>query len=365
MRVGWVIGDQLERGPWVRESTLTSGGVGLARYYWLARHVNADKSNDIHHEVYRAWRRYDLVVFLKSMGPAAAALMRRLQNKGIPGIFDANVNYFQTGGTAYYVDMLPREDQVRDGVAMATAASGVIADSEFIAGIARGLNERTRWIPDNVPVDLIPFRCSDRRAGPLRLLWCGQAVKLFELLAVKEVLLSFKRHFELVLVTNDTASAFDRLYPQVRTELEDMLAELKARIVDFQSIQQLFKVYDEGGVFLSPRFLDSPYNRGHTEWKITLAMACGRVALCSPLGSYVTVRDRASGRGIRVLEDDDAWRSELEGMLSGKFDWSEEEAAARSVVEKYYSTDVVAAAHAQFLREIREGAGGEAIASSA
>ena len=354
----------MERSPWVRESTLTSGGVGLARYYWLARHVNADKRNDMQHEVYRGWRRYDLVVFLKSMGTAAAALVRRLQSRGVPSIFDANVNYFQTGGTEYYVNMLPREDQVHDGIVMATTAAGVIADSAFIADIARRFNERTRWIPDNVPVDLVPFRRIEHRPGRLRLLWCGQAVKLFELLAVKEALLSLKGHFDLVLITNDIASAFDRLYPQVRAQLENMLADLEARIVSFRSIRQLFEVYDEGGVFLSPRFLDSPYNRGHTEWKITLAMARGRVALCSPLQSYVNVRDRAGGRGIRVLEDHEAWCSELEGMLQGEFRWSEEEAAARSVVEKHYSTEAVAAAHTAFLREIRGNSGSEAIAGS-
>lgn len=365
MRVGWIIADQLERSPWVRESTLASGGVGLARYYWLARHVNADRGYDVQHEVYRPWRRYDLVVFLKSMGTASETLMRKLQSRGIPGIFDANVNYFQSSGTEYYVDMLPSEDQVRDGIAMATTAAGIIADSEFIADIARGFNERTRWIPDNVPMDLVPFHRSGRRPGPLRLLWCGQAVKLFELLVVKETLLSFKNHFELVLITNDMASAFDRLYPQVRAELESMLAELKVRIVTFRSIQHLFEVYDEGGVFLSPRFLDSTYNRGHTEWKITLAMARGRIALCSPLQSYVNVRDRAAGRGIRVLEDHDAWSSELDDMLRDRYDWREEEAAARSVVEKHYSTEAVAAAHTEFLREIHEGSGSEAIAGSA
>lgn len=352
MKVGWVIADQLERSPWVRESTLASGGVGLARYYWLSQHVNARQRYGIRHEVYRAWRRYDLVVFLKSMGEEAAALLRRLRDRGVPGIFDANVNYFETGGTAHYVNMLPTDKQVRDGVAMATAASAVVADSESIANVVRGLNDRTRWIPDNVPVDLVPHRRGTPRNSPLRLLWCGEAVKLFELLVVKEVLLSLKDHVELVLITNDMA-ALGRLYPQERSELEKMLAQLQVRIVRFSSIQHLFEIYDEGGVFLSPRFLDSPYNRGHTEWKITLAMARGRITLCSPLQSYARVRDRAEGRGIRVLDGDDAWREAMEEMLLDSFAWVDEESAARSVVEKYYSTTAVATEHCAFLHEVR------------
>ncbi len=351
LRVGWVIGDQLRRIPWVREAALAGGGVGLARYLWLARYVNKERSLGVHYGVYRPWQRYDAVVFLKSMGQRALGLLRHLQARGVPCIFDANVNYFELGGAEYYRGMLPTEEQRREAGAMAHAASAMIADSEFIAERGRQYSQHVVWIPDNVPMDMVPRYKSTRRGKRLRLLWSGEAVKLFELLAAEEALLEARRRIELVLVTNDLA-ALDRLYPETRRRLEQLLSGLSVRVIKFRSIGQLFKIYSEGGVFISPRFLDSPYNLGHTEWKITLAMACGRIALCSPVPSYVSVAKRAGNRGIRVPGNSEEWCDTFEELLVDSFLWEEEEASARSVVIEYYSTRAVASAHTSFVRKV-------------
>jgi hypothetical protein len=81
-------------------------------------------------------------------------------------------------------------------------------------------------------------------------------------------------------------------------------------------------------------------------------MACGRVALCSPVPSYVKVADRAGGRGIRILNDPDAWGKALEEVLGSSFDWEKEELAAYSVVDRYYSTREVASVHAAFVQDV-------------
>ena len=111
-------------------------------------------------------------------------------------------------------------------------------------------------------------------------------------------------------------------------------------------------MYSHGGVFISPRFLDNTYNLGHTEWKITLPMACGRVALGSALPSYLDVAERSAGHGLRICREAAHWRESLDAILSGGFDFESEENAAREVVERHYSTPVVATSHVQFIKEI-------------
>ena len=351
LQVGWVIGDQLDRKPWVREAILTGGGVGLARYLWLARYVERQKDSGVHYSIYRPWRRYDAVIFLKSMGARALDLLQRLEQRGVPCIFDINVNYFEPGGKEYYCNMIPTEEQRNDVVAMAQSATAIIADSEFIAESSREYNKRTLWISDNVPMDLLPEYQATRPGKRLRLLWSGESVKLFELLAAEKALIAVKDKVELVLITNDMAG-LDRLLPDIRKRLDNLLSVLCVRVLRFRSIPHLFQVYSEGGVFISPRFLDSPYNMGHTEWKISLAMACGRVALCSPVPSYVKVAERAGGLGIRILNDQEAWGKALEEVLGDNFDWETEELAAHSVVDRFYSTREVASAHAAFVRNV-------------
>ncbi len=347
-RVGWIITDLLERRPWVRESWYTGGGVGLARYGWFSEYINHHVS-DWHYELYRPWRSYDTVVFLKSMRPRAQKLLERLQEQGIPCVFDANVNYFDHAGTEYYTDMLPSQTQRLEVEKMVRSATAVIADSEFIRDQCQKYNPHTTWIPDVVDVNRASFQHWSPNGSRLRLLWSGQAVKLFELLAAEEILLSWKDRLELVLVTNDLG-ALQRLYPQVRKRLETLLASLSVTIIPYRSINQLFSVYNDGGVFISPRYLDNRYNFGHTEWKITLAMACGRIALCSPVPSYKRVAERSDGSGIRVCQDSHDWSEAFEELLVGRIDWGSESTAAREVVEQYYSPAAIASDHLNIMK---------------
>ncbi|MDH3467416.1 MAG: glycosyltransferase [Gammaproteobacteria bacterium] len=292
------------------------------------------------------------MVFLKAMGVRAAALLRRLRDKDVPAIFDANVNYYELGGEEYYRDMLPTERQKRQAIEMTEQASAVVADSQYISGQCAPYNANVKWIPDNVRLDLVPpYQPYDYSTGRLRLLWSGQVAKLFELLHIESELRRYAHDIELVLVTNPL-KGLERIRPDVRLRLTDLLESLDVRIVDYRDPLQLLQVYSEGGVSISPRFLDSPYNLGHTEWKISLAMACGRVVICSPVPSYSTVQERAGGVGIRVVDSPVGWASIFDQILTGGFDFATEERGAREVIRKYYSTDVVAGQYSEFLESV-------------
>jgi glycosyltransferase involved in cell wall biosynthesis len=346
-RVGWVIADQLDHKPWVRESTFTGGGIGMARYFWLSEHVNQN-TEGWHYEIYRPWKRYDAVVFLKSMNDKAYALMEKLQRQGVPCIFDVNVNYFYQEGKEYYPSMFPSEVQQEQVKRMTQNADAVIADSSFVYKQCKKYNEHTRWIPDIVNTSNAGFQVWKPDGMKLRLLWSGQSVKLFELLAIEDVLLAWRDRLELVLITNDLEE-INRLYPEIRTRLRKLLSNIEPTIIPYESIQQLFSVYANGGVFVSPRFLDNHYNMGHTEWKITLAMACGRVAICSPVPSYEQVAERSGGQGILICHDIEAWSQAFDALLSNRFDWEAESCAARKVVEQYYSPVAVVPDHIDWM----------------
>ncbi len=355
-RIGWVIGDQLERRSWFPRESLFNGGTPLVRYRWMVEWLRLSGSTAPTHEVYRPWRRYDALIFLKSMGEAAVRLAERYRERKRPVLFDANVAYYDTTGNAYYRDMLPTPLQQRQAIAMTAGVDAVIADSSYIAGHCRRYNPRVEWIPDSVRMDLVPdYRPTVYRQGRLRLLWSGQIFKLVDLLAIEGVLRKFAARIELVVVSNDR-SGLSRILDAYRGRLQGLLGSLEVRFIDYRDPLQLFDVYGGGGVLISPRFLDSAYNLGHTEWKITLGMACGRCVLCSPVPSYVDVERLAEG-GIRVCADDGQWESALEESLCGRFDREAEEHAARAVVAQHYATAAVAARHARFVAQVMDGDG--------
>lgn len=354
-RIGFVIGPQLSEIRLLSADKPGGGAMGTMRFQWIADAVHARPELGLRYELYRPWRHYDALVFLKAMGGRNEVLQQRFKARGRATFFDANVNYYEVSGRFHYEGMRPTDEQTRDAVAMTGAVSAVIADSRFLAGKAGAHAARVRWIPDNVNLAIAPRVTPWRRgAGPLPLLWSGQSLKLFELLSIAPVLRAFRDRIELRLVTNDLA-ALRRWYPPHEQEFRALLDAVPHRIIPFESLPHLMSVYAEGGVAISPRFLDNSYNLGHTEWKITLPMACARMVLAAPVPSYVDAFERAEGRGLRICGSDDAWASALEAILDGRWDLAEEGMAARSLVEHFYSTDVVAAEHAAFLREVIGG----------
>lgn len=350
-RVGFVIGNQLREIRLLSADKPGGGAMGEMRFQWIADWVNAQAPLGLRYELYRPWRRYDALVFLKAMGGANQRLNDRFRRHGRITIFDANVNYYHPDGVFYFDGMRPTEQQTRDAIAMTRSVSAVIADSPYVAEQALVYHPRVKWIPDNVNFSLVPPPCPGaipRR--PLLLWWSGQAVKLFELLSIEAPLRAVARHIELRLVTNDLG-ALARWVPGLRERFERLLKEVPHRIIPYQSIPHLLRLYAEGGVAISPRFLDNTYNLGHTEWKITLPMACGCPALAAPVPSYVALARSAAEQGVRICATDDAWHDALDTWLSDPSRDEAERAAARRVVEQEYATPVIAERHARWITE--------------
>lgn len=350
--MGWVIGDQLSRSPFIREAVLTGGGVGRARFLWVADYVNRNLGWGMRYDVYRPWKTYDAVVFLKAMGPLAEKLAGRLRAKGTSIIFDANVNHYDVRGRSYYEDMLPSSEQQDDAKAMTSMSDAVIADSLYLEEKIKPFNRHVTWIPDCVDMSSVPdYVPWNHITGRLPLLWSGQSLKLFELLAIEDVLRAYRSHIELVLITNGTLDT-SRWFDSTRRSVDKLLGDVPHRFIEFKSVEQLLSVYTSGGIAIAPRFLDNTYNYGHTEWKITLGMACGRFTICDPVPSYVKVSERAKGGGIRVCRSGSEWEEVLDALLQRNLDLAAEGRSARSTVDEYYSTRVVATQHSRFMRDL-------------
>ena len=304
------------------------------------------------YQLYRPGQRYDAVVFLKSMSAECQELARTLRQRRVRVIFDVNVDYFTPAeGTFYYRGMAPTPEQTANARRMAELSDALIADSSHLAKICAQHHACAKWIPDNVDLRLAPPYSAWKPGAKLDLLWSGEAVKLFELLRIETVLRNYSDRIRLVLVTNEL-TALDRWFEPWKDRFQQLLADLEHEFIPFRSVGELMKIYAAGGVFISPRFLDNTYNWGHTEWKITLPMACGRMVLGSPLPSYQDVAARSGGAGLRLCADDDAWNAALDQILGGRIDFAAEENAARQVVENFYSTPVVAQAHREFLEDV-------------
>ena len=353
--VGWVIADQLEASPWLGRINTGVGGVGLARLHWIKKRVNANEQFGLRYEVYKPWRRYDALIFLKSMGVNARKLSQKYLDREKPVIFDANVNYYDSIGVSHYDGMLPTETQCRDAVSITEQASGVIADSKYISERCKSMNKVVRWIPDNVETSLTHPLLKSRLAGPIRLVWSGVPVKLFELLKIENQLRQYAKYYDLNLITTDLTS-LSRWRKEYRVRFEKLLADINAHVTPYTDISSLFDIYSNSDVVLAPRFLDNSYNLGHTEWKITLAMACGCVALASPVPSYCDVQKVSHGDEVMLCSSEEEWSAAFDGLVNHGVGIDRRHRAYQ-IVDQHYSSRVIAEKHVDYIKEVMSRTG--------
>ena len=301
----------------------------------VARWIDAN-DRGFRNELYRRDRRYDVVVFVKAMSEAHLDVAERAQSAGARVVFDANVNYYEIWGEYDIADTRPTEQQQREAEAMTCLADWVVADSSYLLGVVRKLNERASWIPDNVDTAL--FRPGRRRdGGPLRLVWSGMARKAKPLLLVKDALATLS-DAELVVVSNEEP-----------TEVGELRTAIPTRFVPFD-LRSYARLLRECDVILSPKRLQNGYELGHTEWKITLGMAVGLPAVASPQQSYVEAIGHRGG-GI-VADSPEEWTAALARLAADRGLREAMGARALETVRERYATPVVARQYLDLLRSL-------------
>ncbi|HLA45377.1 MAG TPA: glycosyltransferase, partial [Aggregatilineales bacterium] len=300
---------------------------------WLNRH-------GFRNSFYQINRRntYDAVIVVKTFTDAVLEEAKRLKSRGIPVIYDANVNYYYIWGDYTDPKTQPTPEQRRAVMQITRQADHVIADSEYLRDVVRDFNPCVTWIPDNVQTLIFRPAKHREKTGKLRLIWSGIAFKADELMLLRDAFAAVDG-LELWLVSNTR--------PNVIDSLQDVISVRWFRYSDMYYAWLLGRA----DVIISPRYLNNGYNMGHTEYKITLGMARNLPAIASPQPAYMTAIQREDG-GIICYSTDDWIRAfiRLRDEPSRRIQMGNH---ARRTVERYYSTPVVAAQYAHLLKKLR------------
>jgi glycosyltransferase involved in cell wall biosynthesis len=332
LRVGWATAATLAAERATFRGLETSVAMRIAN---VARWLN--RNTRVRNELYRPDRRYDVVVFVKAMDERSQAEADLVRGRGGRVVFDANVNYYEIWGEYDLPGTKPTPEQQADALAMTRDAHAVVADSSYILDIVRRLNAKAAWIPDNVDTRLFRPRRRPRDRGPVRLVWSGRSHKAKPLLELRRPL-SDLDGVELVVVSDREPDVIGPLREATQVTFEPF------------SLRGYARLLRECDVIVSPKRLVNGYELGHTEWKITLGMACGLPAVASPQRSYVEAISHGGG-GI-VADGPDEWREAIERLVEDPELRRELGGRARATVEARYATDVVAPRYLELLRSL-------------
>ncbi len=276
----------------------------------------------------------DVCVLVRMQDERAYRIATEAKARGCKVAFDLCVNYFdETGplGEGYGVTRKHVEECVR----MVSLADVVLAASQHIAGRARSFHPDVVYLPDSV--DRRHFRfdkrydevAGERSPDAVTAIWCGYSVKAPEMEPFLPLLA--KREIPLAIVS-DRKPSLPVPFQFVRWRYAGAPRDLL-----------------RGDFCIAPRPLDSPYNLGHSLFKVAVFLAQGVPALASPVPSYreVLIPERT---GL-LCESPGEWEEALDRVRANRDHlraWSRE---AREVVRPYL-TDRVAERYAELFREL-------------
>jgi glycosyltransferase involved in cell wall biosynthesis len=337
LRLGWVTYDAFLKSKTDFSELDTFTGMRTGN---IARWINAN-TDQLKAELYVPGRSYDIVVFQKMMNRRCQAEVEKLQAAGTAVVFDANVNYYEIWGDYPVGGTKPTAEQQRDAIWMTERADWVVADSSYLASVARKFTNRVSWIPDNVDLATYGGTRRHENRGRLRLAWSGISKKARHLELIGDVLRRLT-NIELVLVCDDTAA------PEVRAVGQFA----PSKILSF-SDSNYARTLADSDLIMSPKYLTSGYEMGHTEYKITLGMAVGLPAVASPQPSYVEAIG-CHGGGF-VARTPQEWIDAFSCLAGSPDRRAAMGALAQQTVRERYATDVVARQYLDLLVELTDG----------
>jgi glycosyltransferase involved in cell wall biosynthesis len=277
--------------------------------------------------------RADVAVLVRMQDAEALALARTLRARGTRVVFDLCVNYLDvTGliGEGYGVTELHRQQCL----AMLGAADAVTTASAFIARRVSEHHPRVVYIPDSI--DRRHFAhtktFAPRPGVPPTAIWCGVAVKAPDL---EPILPLLRRRGMPLIVVADRKPRLSGPFEFVRWRHVTAPRELL-----------------RGDVCVAPRLLDTPYNLGHSFFKIGVFLTQGVPALASPVPSYAEVL-HADRTGL-VCTSAAEWEAALDRLVDEPHTLARWSPAAVEAMRPYWSESVAPSYQRLFL-ELADG----------
>ena len=276
----------------------------------------------------------DVCVFVRMQDESASRLAAEAKQRGAKVALDLCVNYFDETGMlegGYGVTRAHVDECLR----MVSLADVVIAGSAFIASRAREFHPRVTYLPESVNREHFRFTkaydVARRWFGlrPVTAAWCGYAVKALELEPFLPLFAA--RKIPLVIISERRPS-LSIPFRYIRWRYASLPRSLLR--ADF---------------CIAPRRLDSPYNLGHSLFKIGIFLAEGVPALASPVPSYreVLIPER-TGLLCDSLRD---WEEALDRVREDRDLLRRWSAEAREAMRPYL-TEAVARRYAELFREL-------------
>ncbi len=283
------------------------------------------KSRGIKTGLYKSFRKFDIVVFQKSFSRRHYEMARRLSALGTRIILDINVNYFEKKGETAQV----KEYQVEDIHRFLDVTDKVLVSSPYLKETAEKYHSDVQYIPEHIGTigDHLPKTLST----PIKLIYCGYAVKADSVLFIKDVIENLSTNYDLELIF-----ICDR-NPLLKMPVRTSFIKYKQ--------DKLINMLRQGSIKIAPRVLDNSYDLGHSFTKIGYPMSVGLPVIASPVPSYL-------GTPALIANNNDEWYNHILSLINNPNEYNELSQKGISFVKNNFSLDKIGKMYMNFFNEL-------------
>lgn len=250
------------------------------------------KDSEFFLELYKPWKRYDIVIFQKSFRTKHLKLARKLKAAGTLVVLDVNINVFDKNAVSPYSGKTFFQEVKEFSTEI----------NHFLVSSPDLLTRAQKTFPE-VPVTLIEENLPDQlftvqkntSQQPKTLVYAGYAVKASELLVIKRVLQELYElfPFRILLLCEEN--------PRIKIgNIPIIFCKYQQKIIQHQLLK--------GDIFLSPRNMTLIYNQSHSFTKIGLPMSVGLPVIASNIPAYV-------GSPALLCETELDWKRHLTALF--------------------------------------------------
>lgn len=281
-------------------------------------------------ELYKPWKKYDIVIFQKKFDEQAIKLAAKLKQKKIKIVLDINVNYYDPSALGkMYLYMY------NQAIDFAKIADGIITSTEYIRYFLKKIfpEKNIICIPENITDNFFLLnKVAKENNNDLKLMYVGYAIKAKEVLIIKDVLQKLRENYNFSLIFICEKN------PKIS------INGIKIKFIKYKQ-KEIHRQMLEGDIFIAPRDLSYSYNLGHSFTKIGYPMSVGIPVVASNIPSY-------EKSPALLCKNGKEWQNNLKKLLNS---FESREKLGKLGIEfckNNYSTDLIKNRYINFFKEI-------------
>ncbi len=308
--IGWVISEK-----WPYRNVMASTRI---RCFDI---INYLKKNGIKTGIYSSFKKYDIVVFQKTFNENNHRTAQKIKSRGTGIVLDLNVNYFEKKGETRQVT----EDQIKALHSFLTLTDTVIVSSQNLKETAQKYHHDVHYVPEHIST--AGSYSPGKLHNPVKLLYCGYAIKADSVLLIENVLQDLADRYSLELLFICEKDPCLKL-------------PVKTSFIKYDH-NNLADILRQGDIKIAPRKLDNSYDLGHSFTKIGYPMSVGLPVVASPVPSY-------QGSPALIANSREEWFNYISGLIDRPDEYTKLSGEGLHFVKNHYSLDRIGSMYLDF-----------------